>query len=103
MNILKKITLCAAAAIVAVNLSMSVANAAANEVRIAFFLEWATPNQEAKIKNVFLDMGAHLNALRSYRPDITKGSQEIKELIKDLLPGHSPKCPEKHQDHADIP
>jgi taurine transport system substrate-binding protein len=39
--------------IVAVNLSMSVANAAADEIRIAFFLEWATPNQEAKIKNVF--------------------------------------------------
>lgn len=39
--------------IVAVNLGMSVANAAAEEVRIAFFLEWATPNQEAKIKNVF--------------------------------------------------
>ena len=39
--------------IVAVNLGMSAAYAAADEVRIAFFLEWATPNQEAKIKNVF--------------------------------------------------
>lgn len=39
--------------IVAFNLGMSVANAAADEVRIAFFLEWATPNQEAKVKNVY--------------------------------------------------
>ena len=41
--------------IVALNLSVSVANAAANEVRVAFFLEWATPNQEAKVKKVFDD------------------------------------------------
>jgi len=39
--------------IVALNLSVSVANAAANEVRVAFFLEWATPNQEAKVKKTF--------------------------------------------------
>jgi taurine transport system substrate-binding protein len=32
-----------------------VALSAANEVRIAFFLEWATPNQEAKVKKVFDD------------------------------------------------
>ena len=25
--------------------------AAANQVRVAFFLEWATPNQEAKVKS----------------------------------------------------
>ena len=41
--------------IVALNLSVSVANAAANEVRVAFFLEWATPTQEAKVKKVFDD------------------------------------------------
>ncbi len=39
--------------IVALHLSVSVANAAANEVRVAFFLEWATPNQEAKVKKTF--------------------------------------------------
>ena len=39
--------------IVALNLSVSVANAAANEVRVAFFLEWATPNQEDKVKKAF--------------------------------------------------
>ena len=39
--------------IVALNLSVSVANAAANEVSVAFFLEWATPNQEAKVKKTF--------------------------------------------------
>jgi taurine transport system substrate-binding protein len=32
---------------------MSVANAAAKEVRVAFFLEWPTPNQEDKVKGVF--------------------------------------------------
>ena len=39
--------------IVALNLSVSVANAAANEVRVAFFLEWPTPNQEDKVKKLF--------------------------------------------------
>ena len=38
---------------VALNLSISVANSAASEVRVAFFLEWATPNQEAKVKKTF--------------------------------------------------
>ena len=38
---------------VALNLSISAANAAANEVRVAFFLEWATPNQEAKVNKTF--------------------------------------------------
>ena len=41
--------------IVAFTLTMSAAFSAANEVRIAFFLEWATPNQEAKVKKVFDD------------------------------------------------
>jgi taurine transport system substrate-binding protein len=35
------------------SLSTSVANAAAKEVRIAFFLEWATPNQEDKVTKAF--------------------------------------------------
>ena len=34
-------------------LNPSTASAAANEVRIAFFLEWATPNQEDKVKKTF--------------------------------------------------
>jgi ABC-type taurine transport system substrate-binding protein len=37
----------------AANLGMTVAHAAANEVRVAFFLEWATPNQEDKVKKAF--------------------------------------------------
>ena len=32
--------------IVALNLSISVANSAANEVRVAYFLEWPSPNLE---------------------------------------------------------
>ena len=37
----------------AFGLNPSTASAAANEVRIAFFLEWATPNQEDKVKKAF--------------------------------------------------
>jgi len=50
---MKKILSFILGSIVALNLSMSVANSAANEVRVAFFLEWATPNQEDKVKNTF--------------------------------------------------
>ena len=46
---MKKIINFILGAFVALNLSVSLANAAANEVRIAFFLEWATPNQEDKV------------------------------------------------------
>ena len=38
---------------VTANLGITVAQAAADEVRVAFFLEWATPNQEDKVKNAF--------------------------------------------------
>ncbi|MBM08282.1 MAG: taurine ABC transporter substrate-binding protein [Magnetovibrio sp.] len=37
----------------AFGMNSSSVNAAANEVRIAFFLEWATPNQEDKVKKTF--------------------------------------------------
>ena len=47
---MKKILSFILGSIVALNLSISVANSAANEVRVAFFLEWATPNQEDKVK-----------------------------------------------------
>tara|TARA_B100000902_G_scaffold22671_1_gene27409 strand:- start:737 stop:1717 length:981 start_codon:yes stop_codon:yes gene_type:complete len=50
---MKKILSFILGSIVALNLSMSVANSAANEVRVAFFLEWATPNQEDKVKQTF--------------------------------------------------
>ncbi len=50
---MKKIISFILGTIVALNLSVSVANSAANEVRVAFFLEWATPNQEAKVKKTF--------------------------------------------------
>ena len=39
--------------VLALTLSMSAAFSAAKEVRVAFFLEWATPNQEAKVKKTF--------------------------------------------------
>ncbi len=52
---MKKIISFILGSIIALNLSISVANSAANEVRVAFFLEWATPNQEAKVKKVFDD------------------------------------------------
>ena len=50
---MKKIINFILGAVVALNLSVWVANAAAKEVRIAFFLEWATPNQEDKVKKAF--------------------------------------------------
>jgi len=52
---MKKIITMILGSIVAVTLSMTAAFSAANEVRVAFFLEWATPNQEAKVKKVFDD------------------------------------------------
>ena len=39
--------------LVALSLNFLVANSAAKEVRIAFFLEWASPNQEDKVKGAF--------------------------------------------------
>ena len=50
---MKKIISFILGSIVALNLSMSVANAAAKEVRVAFFLEWPTPNQEDKVKGLY--------------------------------------------------
>ena len=50
---MKKIISFILGTIVALNLSISVANAAAKEVRVAFFLEWPTPNQEDKVKGLY--------------------------------------------------
>ena len=50
---MKKIVSFILGSILALNLTVSVANAAAKEVRIAFFLEWASPNQEDKVKGTF--------------------------------------------------
>ena len=50
---MKKILSFILGSIVALNLSMSVANSAAKEVRVAFFLEWPTPNQEDKVKGIY--------------------------------------------------
>ena len=43
---MKKITTIILGSIVAFTLTMTAAFSAANEVRVAFFLEWALPNQE---------------------------------------------------------
>ena len=50
---MKKIISFILSSIVAFSFSMSVAFSAANEVRVAFFLEWALPNQEDKVKQTF--------------------------------------------------
>ncbi|MSP10442.1 MAG: taurine ABC transporter substrate-binding protein [Pelagibacteraceae bacterium] len=47
---MKKIISFVLGSILAFNLSVSVANAAAKEVKVAFFIEWPTPNQEDKVK-----------------------------------------------------
>ena len=50
---MKKIISTILGMMIAFSLNASVANAAAKEVRIAFFLEWASPNQEDKVKGAF--------------------------------------------------
>ena len=50
---MKKIISALFGALLVFSLNTSVANAAAKEVRVAFFLEWATPNQEDKVKKAF--------------------------------------------------
>jgi taurine transport system substrate-binding protein len=50
---MKKIINILLGTLVAFSLNFSVANSAAKEVRIAFFLEWASPNQEDKVKGAF--------------------------------------------------
>ena len=50
-------------AIVALNLSVSVANSAAKEVRVAYFLEWPSPNLEDMQKKAFAKaLGVPVNA-----------------------------------------
>jgi len=49
---MKKIISLFLGSIVAITLSISAAFSAANEVRVAFFLEWALPNQEDKVKKL---------------------------------------------------
>jgi taurine transport system substrate-binding protein len=50
---MKKILSFILGSIVALNLSMSVANSAAKEVRVAFFLEWPTPNPEDLVTDLY--------------------------------------------------
>ena len=50
---MKKIISTILGMMIAFSLNASVANAAAKEVRIAFYLEWASPNQEDKVKGAF--------------------------------------------------
>ena len=52
---MKKIITIVLGSLVALSLSISAAFSAANEVRVAFFLEWPTPNQEDKVKKTFDD------------------------------------------------
>ena len=52
---MKKIISLFLGSIIAFTLSISVAFSAANQVRVAFFLEWALPNQEDKVKKTFDD------------------------------------------------
>ena len=50
---MKKIISFILGTIVALNLSISVANAAAKEVRVAYFLEWPSPNLRRYAKKSF--------------------------------------------------
>ena len=50
---MKKILSFILGSIFALNLTISVANSAANEVRVAYFLEWPSPNLEDMQKKAF--------------------------------------------------
>ena len=50
---MKKIITIILGSVVAFTLTASAVFSAANEVRVAFFLEWPTPNQEDKVKKNF--------------------------------------------------
>ena len=52
---MKKIITMILGSAVALTLTISAAFSAAKEVRVAFFLEWPTPNQEDKVKQTFDD------------------------------------------------
>jgi len=52
---MKKIITIILGSVVALTLTISAAFSAAKEVRVAFFLEWPTPNQEDKVKKTFDD------------------------------------------------
>jgi len=52
---MKKIITMILGSAVALTLTISAAFSAAKEVRVAFFLEWPTPNQEDKVKKTFDD------------------------------------------------
>ena len=53
---MKKVIAFVVGSFLVANLGMTVAHAAANEVRVAFFLEWATPNQEDKLKKLLMKL-----------------------------------------------
>lgn len=58
MRSMKKLASCITAAVIATTM----ASAASAEVNVAFFLEWATPNQIAKVEKVYDDaMGVDVN------------------------------------------
>ena len=50
---MKKLLTFILGSILALNLSISVANSAAKEVRVAYFLEWPSPNLEDYAKEKF--------------------------------------------------
>ena len=53
---MKKIISFILGSLFALNLSISAANAAANEVRVAYFLEWHSPNLEDMQKRILLKL-----------------------------------------------
>ena len=53
---MKKIISFILGSLFALNLSISAANSAANEVRVAYFLEWPSPNLEDMQKRILLKL-----------------------------------------------
>ena len=53
---MKKLLTFILGSILALNLSISVANSAAKEVRVAYFLEWPSPNLEDMQRKILLKL-----------------------------------------------
>ena len=60
---MKKIISFILASIVALGFSITVANSAAKEVRVAYFLEWPSPNLEDMQKKAFATVILKLSAI----------------------------------------
>ena len=80
---MKKILSFILGSIFALNLSISVANSAANEVRVAYFLEWPSPNLEDMSSKFGLGHSRKYATLTSFAAEF---ATEIDRLSANIDP-----------------